>query len=490
MKNLLLLLGMVLLSSGLFAQAENSNYYIEGDFEAKVENGKFKYELSNIVYKGVSSISGNFLSSYTTEEGSVVFTFEGAKTNCPAQFTNVRFWKWQNSKWQKEGETKKGTPKFQSTKEMSMVLVLDYSSSIGTDFDKLKQSAVKFIENIYVKSPNGNVKIGIVLFNTMDNTDKMIYPIKGLDGNTKSEMIRFIRSPDIKKNTALYYAMKKGVNMLENYSKNISSDKYDGSYLITFTDGIDNQSMDATLGAPTDGKADPYFQHIKSIISSKRIKGKKIESHIIAVQGDDVGDNLLFKSILEDLSNNFILAENFDQVNATFAKIANELINKWQDLDCYVPPRFKGKVRWTLDDESDYVPPIIKKEVKKSSKTNFIMLNSMLMTAPLSAYYSNVKNWGFYVGFGYGTETDYEYYDFTTDDYYTYPAFSVYGGVARKFGSSNFYGNAGGVIYLGYDFDLMLDIATLYKFNRFSVRTGFGIGIKHAYFSLGAGITF
>ncbi len=254
---------------------------------------------------------------------------------------------------------------------MSMVLVLDYSSSIGTDFDKLKQSAVKFIENIYAKSPNGNVKIGIVLFNTMDNTDKMIYPIKGLDGNTKSEMIRFIKSPDIKKNTALYYAMEKGVNMLEDYSKNISSDKYDGSYLITFTDGIDNQSMDAKLGAPTDGKADPYFQHIKNIINNKKIKGKKIESHIIAVHGDDVGDNLLFKSILEDLSNNFILAENFDEVNATFAKIANDLINKWQDLDCYVPPRFKGKVRWTLDEDGVYEKPVVPVKNIKTTKNYF-----------------------------------------------------------------------------------------------------------------------
>ncbi len=130
---------MSLLSTLLFGQAENSNYYIEGDFEAKVENGNFKYELSNIVYKGVSSISGNFLSGYLAQEGSVIFTFKGAKTNCPAKFGNVRFWKWQNNKWQIDSETDKGTPKFQATKEMAMVLVLDYSSSIGVDFDKLKK---------------------------------------------------------------------------------------------------------------------------------------------------------------------------------------------------------------------------------------------------------------------------------------------------------------------------------------------------------------
>jgi len=106
----------------------------------------------------------------------------------------------------------------------------------------------------------------------------------------------------------------------------------------------------------------------------------------------------------------------------------------------------------------------------------------------LSLYYSNVKNVGFYAGFGYGTEV---YYSSYSGYYNTYPAFSFYGGVAKRFGSSNFYGNAGAVIYFGYDFDLIFDIAALYKFNSFFVRTGFGIGIdEHAYFSVGAGLAF
>ena len=503
MKKLILYAMVFILSGVSYGQARKSKYYIEGDYEAKAVNGEFKYELSNIVYKGVTSMSDNFLTSTTTQDGSVVFTFKGAKTGYPAQFSNVRFWKWQNSKWQIDSETKKGTPRFQSTKEMSMVLVLDYSQSIGTDFNKLKESAIKFIENIYAKSSNGNVKIGIVLFNTMDNTDKMVFPVKGLDSNSKSDMIRFIRSSNIKKNTALYYAMKKGVAMLEEHNGNINSENYDGSYLITFTDGIDNQSMDAKLGTPTIGKDDPYFQHVKNLISNTKIKGKNIESHIIAVQGNDVGDNSLFKSILEDLSTNFILAENFDQVNATFSKIANDLIDKWQDLECYVPPRFKGKVRWTLDDGSEYILNTPKSKIIKpttSGTLNFVLFNSMLSTSPFSIYYSRVNNWGFYAGLGYGSYYIQEYgyeYDYISgqyvEGYQTYygSALSLYGGVTKRFGSSNFYGNAGGTIYRNKRTDLMLDLAVLYKLKKLAIRSGFGLGTNStSYFSIGAGFNF
>ncbi len=485
MKKILLVLACGLLSNLLFGQAKNSKYYIEGDFEPKIEDGKFKYELSNIVYKGISSMSGSYLISSKSDEGSVVFTFRGVKTDCPSRFNNVRFWKWQNGKWQIDNETKEGDESFQSTKEMSMVLVLDYSSSIGEDFDKLKGSAIKFIESIYAKSSNGNVKIGIVLFNTMDNTDKMIYPISGLNSTTKSEMISFIMRNSLKKNTALYYAMRQGIDMLKEYSNNISSEKYDGSYLITFTDGIDNQSTDAMLGNPADGMDDPYFKYIKNLSENTIIKGKRIASYVIGVQGDDVGDNKLFESILKNLSNSngeYILARNFDQVNETFEKIANDLINKWQDLICYVPPRFKGRVRWTLDDVKISI---------KTKGTHFIMLNGTIPHAA-SIYYSYVNKWGIYLGLG-GLTKMYNEYEQNN--------FIIYGGVAKRFGHSNFYGNAGlGFMmsektYMDYYYPtnsmnenhIMHDVAVLYKYKKFAVRAGLGIG-SSLYLSIGAGL--
>ena len=45
MKNYLLLFGMLLFTSALFAQAEKSKHYIEGDFEPVIEGGEFKYKL-------------------------------------------------------------------------------------------------------------------------------------------------------------------------------------------------------------------------------------------------------------------------------------------------------------------------------------------------------------------------------------------------------------------------------------------------------------
>ena len=252
MKNYLLLFGMLLFSSALFAQfAEKSKHYIEGDFEPVIEDGEFKYKLSNIYYEGITSSSGTYVDGEATDEGFASFIFNEINTDfkngTKEAYENVQFWKWKEEKWQIDSEVDKGTTDQKTTSEMSIILVLDCSESIGDeDFEKLKNSAIKFIETFAEKAPANSVHIGIVGFNSMKNTDKNVFPIKLLNSQTKDEMIDFIgyyfsNGLQMQKNTALYYAMDKSIIMLEDYSPSITKN-YQGSFIVTFTDGYDNNS--------------------------------------------------------------------------------------------------------------------------------------------------------------------------------------------------------------------------------------------------------
>ena len=57
-------------------------------------------------------------------------------------------------------------------------------------------------------------------------------------------MERFINSVKPGINTAFYYAVDHAVDMLEEYSSSVylDRDKYSGACVVTFTDGLDNES--------------------------------------------------------------------------------------------------------------------------------------------------------------------------------------------------------------------------------------------------------
>lgn len=309
--------------------------------------------------------------------------------------------------------------------------------------------------------------------------------------------------------------------MLENNARNITKE-YQGSFIVTFTDGYDNNSMDAKIGAPAEGKGDPYFLHVRDKQLKKKIKSENIKSYVIAVPGKDVGDNKeMFQSILKDLADpdKFTLAENFDELNKLFENIANELLNQWVNLECYVPPRFKGKVRWTLDtDDLDMEPePDDKKkedfkpkeiepdnEGKKDYKKH---LNFVLVTANFgftyNLYYSHIFNRvGFYMYGGAGYNTHY-YYSPNSDFENTHKNFSS--GLSFRFGKSNLVADVGLGYYMTdvyYSANNMVDwsfynglsyeFALVYKLKFIGLRAGI-VGTQNdtpLSFSLGLGFAF
>ncbi len=242
---------------------------------------------------------------------------------------------------------------------MVVMLILDCSTSLGNDnFAKLQNSAIKFLDILYNAAPDGSVRVGIIGFNTMTNTDKMVYDIVPLTESTRSSMANFIHGLQLYNNTSLYYAMHKGADMIGDYVSGMSAtdrEKYDYSCMVSFTDGYDNHSKSESLGVPQKGLDNPYFQYVRDNVVDRSIGGKSLKSCVIAVKGNDVSeDNKLYKEVFQGISSDDpILLDDFSQVETQFENMAQELIKRWQNLTCYVPSAHQGRVRWTIGDYTD-----------------------------------------------------------------------------------------------------------------------------------------
>lgn len=381
MKKILFAIVAMFLCVSAFSQAEKAKYYIEGDYSiTQSTNGQFIYQLSNISSKGIHFTPVEYIYGTKEADESISFTFDKASTDCPEGFSSgLKFWKWQyNGKeytWQRDSEVKDAQQEFETDKVMVVMLVLDCSKSLGDDnFAKLKNSATKFINILYNASSDGSIRLGIIGFNTMGNADRMTRQIEPLTASSRDEMIRFIQDMTLYNNTALYYAMHKGSDMISNYVENLSSvesEKFDYACMVSFTDGYDNHSMDANIGVPQEGLDNPYYQYVRDHVVNRTIANSNLKSYVIAIKGNDVSeDNKLYKAVFDGLSSEDpILLSDFSELENQFENMAQELIKRWQNLTCYVPSAHQGKVRWTIGDYTEKVVREEPKEEKVEAKT-------------------------------------------------------------------------------------------------------------------------
>ena len=403
-KKLLLIVALLVLSLSTYSQnssqAEKAKYYIEGDYSVNLVNGQFEYKLENIVSKGITFEYEEYKIGEERDEFEV-FYFDHANTDYPGGFDGgLKFWKWDknNNKWQIDSETIDGELQASKNKVMTIMLVLDCSTSLGDKFDDLKNYAERFIDIIYEKSHDGNVRLGIIGFNTMSYTENTVYPITELTPKSYYSMKSFIERLKKDKQTAMYYAMRLASDYMEDYVNNIVLDgnvEYDGSYIVTFTDGYDNNSRDPEIGIPADGLLNPYYKYVKEKCLTIVLKGKPIESFVIAVEGNDVGGNAQrFRETLGGLAyddDHFKLADNFDQLEEKFNEIAKNLIDRWNNLVCFVPPSYYGRVRWTLGKAPS---PVTDKPYKFSIGVIAVRING------LSVKYFTGRRWAMQTDIG------------------------------------------------------------------------------------------
>ena len=142
-KHLTLLAATLLLTLSVYAQADKAKYYIEGQLATPTKTGQ-PWKLYNIRSQGISFTDNDTIYGHDTDKG-VQLVFDHAATTHPQGFgCGMKFYRWQNNsgRWQVDSEVEDAQAAFSQQKVMSIMLVLDCSSSIGSsDFVKLQTKA-------------------------------------------------------------------------------------------------------------------------------------------------------------------------------------------------------------------------------------------------------------------------------------------------------------------------------------------------------------
>ena len=394
----------------IMAQSNRTNpdkakYFIKGNLSIeKGANGKTIYRLSQIDNSGIY-----FENPYATRTGEetsledVLFQFSRASTDYPGGInTPLDFWRYDNSinEWQPDGETRQGTAGVETKKSMVVMLVLDCSSSLGTDFNLVQGAANNFIRSLYEASQgSGSIKLGIVGFSKINET--RIFNIRPLTSDSYYEMTNFINRLSTQNGTALYYAMDKSIGeLMEDYCKNSipSSEPLSAAIMVTFTDGLDQTSRNPDKNILT---ADNYYDEILAKygtkMQNKTLNGIQLQHEIRGVKGNDIiSDAQLgkFQRIGESLGN-FKLLNNYSELGSEFEYIAKNLIDQWRILNLYVPNSFSGRVAWTYPGER--LKPA-QQPVNTGHKA-FIGLN-ITFAMPMTMYYYFSQSYYDYFGIG------------------------------------------------------------------------------------------
>lgn len=363
MNKLKLLFAAILLLANIGAKAQkaeqNPDYYIEGLYE--IQNGR--HYLRNVKTHGITingqnyipvveGVFGNVKSSDNRQGELTRFSFDRAKTDCSSGFDKGFYLQYElrvvnDSEWIDEKEYLQGSGNGYSQKDMLVMLVLDYSTSmLRNDYIvQMKRAAVDFINSLAEASPDGNVRVGIIAFSGKSQTKE--FPIKQLDRSSKYEMVNFINNVSPGINTAYYYSIKRAVNMLEEYpsKSNLNRNNYNGACVISFTDGLDNESAN--------GEQD--LSYINDVLINKTVMGKTIEYFSIGFTGaEDFSrlQNAKFNEVMEKTStdrDHFKTSSDFSEIERYFRYIASNLTDRWKIINLYTPQGHNGKnVRWVL----------------------------------------------------------------------------------------------------------------------------------------------
>ncbi len=374
----------------------NYPYYIYG--EQKV-TGRNSSVLENIQHKGFSSktFSDGTINGGRTTQEKLLYEFIEVTTNPEINLRGKKLQYWrqmENGDWLTDVESGNGIANTKLEKDACFILVLDESASMGENFNHVKNAAIRFINDLSQASSDGKIRIGIICFSSMD--DIQIMPITPLTIQSKSEMAHFINKQHNENRiaTALYHALNIGADMLVSYANKMTTDQYEGAYMLIFTDGFDNTSQidEQQLYAIND--VEKYV--INKLKTTTLIKEEYIDIWPIYSPSKDVQPaqvNMMKSQLLALASHpsQFSLLDNITKLESTFASIAKRLTTQWQNLSCTSALNHNGPVCWTYGTPKAEAPkPIAPKKVK--GKQMLLGLN---------------------VGIGYGSYSDdsYSYYD-------------------------------------------------------------------------------
>ncbi len=379
----------------------DASYKIEGDFNYRVVNNQVKYELTNVVPSGLTIKQYDVYNGIQPDGKEVMFTFDSIVTpdGFPG-FQNIAYWYYDPdiADWQPDIEIRRGEYTRENSQDITMVLVMDCSNSLKTDFNYVKNATYRFLEQIYQVAPNGNIHIGIIGFSSMPDTQ--ILPIQPLTRNSYGAMRSFISNLTVNNGTALFYAWDKAMEQTQSYIRSGRMKNYVKSHFITFTDGIDQTSQDISR---TIVSADDYYNYI---IRTAKSKISKYESDVVFVKGTDITnsqqqakfENKLSQLAVPNDNRHYERLESIDRLESKFSEIATRLTDSWQVLNCYVAPARHGRVCWTFG-KQEYKPNPKPQPVVKNGRNIFVGLNGTI-GLPMSMNYRGDFGLGFNLKFG------------------------------------------------------------------------------------------
>ena len=203
------------------------------------------------------------------------------------------------------------------------------------------------------ESGDAGIHLGIIGFNYQ--TTEM--DLRLLTSSNKSSFINFIDNLQQDNNTALYYAADTALDMMAEYDK---PPKLQRVALVTFTDGIDNQSIRLK---PEYNDPDDYLNDVHKKIVSNKIHGLSVEAYSIGLETkEEIPEELRpqFQKILEEglasSKDKAFIVSDMDEVSEIFADIADNLVKVSTSINygVYMPGGYPDGqvVRYIFDDKN------------------------------------------------------------------------------------------------------------------------------------------
>ena len=194
------------------------------------------------------------------------------------------------------------------------------------------------------------IYLGVIGFNRNLYTKE----IKLLNSSSESEFTNFIENLRADNLTGLYYADYQALEKLNSYAE---PPKLKNVALVTFTDGLDNYSLnDSETNPESYGSKLAYRVGLHNKIVSEPIYGKELAAYTIGLKGDDVNDEAEFQDNLNKLASinsNAFQVSNMNEVKQRFKQIADSLYSTTTTVNVKldVPPGYDEgtQIRFTFD---------------------------------------------------------------------------------------------------------------------------------------------
>lgn len=194
------------------------------------------------------------------------------------------------------------------------------------------------------------IYLGIIGFNYN------LYPkeISLLNTSTKSSFTSFIDNLTMENLTALYYADYSALKKLKSFGQ---PPKLTNVALVTFTDGLDNASLDDSERNPDNYPTrEAYLNALNNKIRTDKVHGLDINAYTIGLRGNDVQDVAAFQNNLKKLASkddNVFEVTSMDEALQRFEEIAESLhsTSTTTSLSLLVPPGYDDGLvlRFTFD---------------------------------------------------------------------------------------------------------------------------------------------